>query len=140
MRVLARLVVLAFLATPLAAGEQRFPPDAYGMTNFMLPSGNIACLYVPKGGTAIYEPRGGGPELACDRVEPAYVTVILGPTGPAEVLKEPAEVACCSGPILNYGNHWQEGPFLCTSERTGLTCRRSDGRGFSMARARVAAF
>jgi hypothetical protein len=136
----ALTLALVLLAAPALADEQTFPADEQGLIEFMMPSQNIGCVFVPEGGTAVYEPRDGGPELACDRVEPRYVSVVLGPEGPAIVIEEPGEAPCCSGPVLDYGNTWAEGPFRCTSERTGLTCQREDGPGFSIARAKIEAF
>ena len=37
-------------------------------------------------------------------------------------------------PVLGYGTTAVRGPFSCTSAKSGLTCTRSDGRGFSLAR------
>lgn len=76
----ATLAALAWL--PLAhAAEQTIPASADGQVEFNAPSGNIGCIYTPKGGTSTYEPKDGGPELSCSRVEPSYITVILGPKG-----------------------------------------------------------
>lgn len=65
--ILALLGALA--AAPAAAGQQDFPAEG-GLIAFATPSGNIGCTYVPAGGTDVYEPKDGGPELQCDRVEP----------------------------------------------------------------------
>jgi len=72
---------LAWLLTPnvVAADEQ---------VTFCTPSGNIECIYTPVGGTSVYEPVDGGPELSCDRVSPRYVRVVLGPTGPATLFED----------------------------------------------------
>ncbi|MDH3262941.1 MAG: hypothetical protein OEM24_02965 [Paracoccaceae bacterium] len=133
-------LAVLLLAAPAVAEEQSFPATEQGLIEFMTPSQNIGCVFVPEGGTAVYVPRDGGPELACDRVEPGYVSVVLGPEGPPIVIEEPGEAPCCSGPVLDYGNSWSEGPFTCTSAHTGLTCTREDGPGFSMARAKIEVF
>jgi hypothetical protein len=53
----------------------------------------------------------------------------------------PGEQGCCSlGHVLAYGQTWVKGPFTCQSRQTGLTCRRKDGRGFSLSRAAVRLF
>lgn len=137
MRVLA---LIALAALPAAASLPAFPADENGLVTFQMPSGNIGCTYVPAGGTPVYRPPGGGPELSCDRVEPAYATLILGREGFATLVDGPGEAGCCAGPVLHYGRVWSEGPFTCESARTGLTCRRADGRGFSLARARIDLF
>jgi hypothetical protein len=136
----AQALALVLLAAPALAAEQSFPAIERGLIEFMMPSQNIGCVFVPEGGTAVYEPRDGGPELACDRVEPRYVSVVLGPAGAPIMIEEPGEAPCCSGPVLDYGNTWSEGPFTCTSARTGLTCQRDDGAGFSLSRARIELF
>jgi hypothetical protein len=138
MRALALAMLLA--AAPANAAEQSFAADTNGAVSFQMPSANIGCVYVPPGGTAVYRPEGGGPELSCDRIEPAYVTLTLGPLGAARLNTSPGEVGCCGGPVLRYGNVWREGPFSCHSRRDGLTCRRDDGRGFTLARAGISIF
>ena len=140
MKAPALALTTLLLAAPAMAEEQSFPATEQGLIEFMMPSQNIGCVFVPEGGTAVYEPPGGGPELACDRVEPVYVSVALGPDGAPTLIEEPGEAPCCSGPVLEYGNSWQEGPFRCVSERTGLTCQREDGWGFAMSRARIELF
>jgi hypothetical protein len=132
------LVAVALLAGPARADDQRFEPDASGLIEFQMPSGNVACSFVPKGGTDTYLPRDGGPELACTRVEPDYVVVILGRAGPAERIGDSGEQGCCAIlPVLEYGNLWREGPFLCRSAKSGLECGSESGHGMSLARAAV---
>lgn len=137
--VAAALGLAALMAVPAFAAEQELTPSDNGQIEFATPSGNIGCLFTPKGGTDVYEPKGGGPELICERVEPAYVTVILGPEGEPEMIEDPGEQSCCgSENILEYGNSVDlEDTFTCAVETTGLTCERDDGVGFSMARAGI---
>ncbi|OJF91443.1 hypothetical protein AX760_23500 [Pararhizobium antarcticum] len=107
---------------------------------FVLPSGNIGCIYTPEGGTSVYRPQDGGPELACDRVEPRYVRATLSADGPATLDKNVGDPSCCSvAPVLDYGETWRQGPFSCTSTRTGLTCDRGDGHTFFLSRRRIEA-
>jgi len=107
---------------------------------FVLPSGNIGCIYTPKGGVPNYQPVDGGPELSCDRVEPEYVRIILGPQGGAVLHKNVGDASCCSaGPVLAYGKRWKAGPFNCRSSTSGLDCRRGT-HGFFMSRARLEAY
>ncbi|OCO97993.1 MULTISPECIES: hypothetical protein [unclassified Ensifer] len=113
------------------AGEQE---------SFIMPSGNIGCVYTPAGGTAVYQPQDGGPELACDIVSPRYVRATLGRAGAAMLNHAIGDPSCCSaGQVLDYGQTWSQGPFSCRSERTGLSCRRDDGHGFVLSRAQVSA-
>lgn len=107
---------------------------------FMMPSGNIGCVYTPAGGTAVYQPQDGGPELACDIVAPRYVRATLGRAGAATLNHAVGDPSCCSADtVLDYGQGWAQGPFSCVSERTGLSCRRQDGHGFVLSRAQVSA-
>ncbi|WEZ82587.1 hypothetical protein P6U16_16180 [Rhizobium sp. 32-5/1] len=105
---------------------------------FVLPSGNIGCIYTPEGGTPTYRPLDGGPELACDRVEPRYVRATLSASGPASLDRQVGDASCCSATsVLDYGQTWRQGPFSCTSTRTGLTCEREDGHSFFLSRRRI---
>ena len=105
---------------------------------FVLPSGNIGCIYTPKGGTAVYQPEDGGPELSCDRVEPRYVRATLSARGSGFLLNDVGDQGCCSADrVLDYGQTWSAGPFSCISTRTGLSCERRDGHSFFLSRRRV---
>lgn len=105
---------------------------------FVLPSGNIGCIYTPAGGTETYQPVGGGPELSCDRVEPRYVRATLTGSGPAVLISTVGDQSCCSaGPVLDYGQTWRAGPFSCLSTRTGLSCERNDGHSLFLSRKRI---
>jgi hypothetical protein len=104
---------------------------------FVLPSGNIGCIYTPEGGVPNYHPVNGGPELSCDRVAPEYVRIILGPKGKAKLYEEVGDASCCSAePVLEYGEWWKAGPFKCRASTSGLDCRRGS-HGFFMSRARL---
>ena len=120
---------------------EKLPARALGVAeSFVMPSGNIGCIYIPEGGTATYEPADGGPELSCDRVEPKYVRATLGRSGKAVVRTNAGDRGCCGGDrIIPYGETWSAGPFTCFSERTGLTCERDDGHSFLLSRARLRA-
>ena len=120
---------------------EKLPARALGVAeSFVMPSGNIGCIYIPEGGTATYEPADGGPELSCDRVEPKYVRATLGRSGKAVVRTNVGDRGCCGGDrIIPYGETWSAGPFTCFSERTGLTCERDDGHSFLLSRARLRA-
>ena len=67
-----------------------------------------------------------------------FLLVILGPNGPATLIKNPGEQGCCSEAAkLAYGNSWSKGPFSCQSSTKGLTCTGSDGHGFFVSKAKV---
>ncbi|MBP1875137.1 hypothetical protein J2Z19_004870 [Ensifer adhaerens] len=107
---------------------------------FVMPSGNIGCIFTPAGGTATYQPVDGGPELSCDIIAPRYVRATLGRSGAATINREVGDPSCCSAaPVLEYGATWSGGPYSCTSERTGLSCRRDDGHAFVLSRASISA-
>lgn len=137
MRRLPALIAAAALLA-LAAG----PAWAQGMqVTFNMPSGNVGCVFTPRGGTGVYMPEDGGPELACDRVEPNYVRVTLGARGPARIENDPGDASCCNqARILQYGEAVRLGPYTCESRESGLMCRRNDGRGFRVARGGVTVF
>ncbi|ESY74841.1 hypothetical protein NKJ90_30030 [Mesorhizobium sp. M0051] len=123
---------------PAHAASQGIPSSAEGQIEFNTPSANIGCIYTPKGGTGTYEPRDGGPELSCSRIEPSYITIILGPKGPATLIKNPGEQGCCSDvDKLGYGHSWSAGPFSCQSSTKGLTCTATNGHGFFISKAKA---
>jgi hypothetical protein len=134
-------VAMLILTAPVFAEEQEIAARDNGQVEFIMPSGNIGCLYTPAGGTDVYEPRDGGPELICERVQPSYVTVVLTGEGEAEVIEDPGEQGCCgAADVFAYGNTLALEGFLCSSATSGLTCENEDGYGFSMARAGIATF
>lgn len=129
-RILCTVSVFAISMPALAADQ----------IEFVLPSGNIGCIYTPEGGIQTYQPVDGGPELSCDRVEPEYVRIILGPKGNAVLHKNVGDASCCSANLtLNYGASWKAGPFLCKASTKGLECRRGK-HGFFMSRAHLEAY
>ena len=91
----ATLAALGILAAATPACAIDFDSNDAGSIDFTMPSGNIGCVYTPAGGTGTYMPQGGGPELSCDRVEPAYVRVILGPAGKAKRDNAVGDASCC---------------------------------------------
>jgi hypothetical protein len=120
------------------AAQQTFPPDSNGLISFVTPTANIGCAYAPKGGTKIYVPADGGPELSCDRVEPSYLRFILGRAGKAKKLSNVGDPGCCSaGPKLSYGNFWKVGLYKCVSSVKGLTCTRGTAHGFFISKAKT---
>lgn len=110
-------------------------PVTLGMSeSFQSPSGNLGCVYIPAGGTAVYHSPSGGAELQCDRVAPTYVRVTLYEHGAATVLNTVGDASCCGGETLAYGQRWNQGPFSCTMADTGLSCTNADLHGFSLSR------
>ena len=128
----------AGLAMPAAAAEVELEANESGQIEFVMPSGNIGCIVTPEGGTEVYRPEGGGPEIMCDRVEPEYVRIVLA-ADTAEELDEVADPSCCGAEqVLQYGEWASIEGFVCYSETAGLTCNTEDEtHGFKMARASI---
>jgi hypothetical protein len=99
----------------------------------MAPSGNIGCVYIPAGGTAVYQPAEPGAELQCDRIEPSYTRIVLPENGAARVV-ETQERGCCSGETIAYGQRWAEGPYACDVTDAGVACTSTAGHGFTLSR------
>jgi hypothetical protein len=136
------LIVCGLLAlcssSPSASADtpqaMTFPAATNGQIVFVMPSARIECIYTPKGGTLLYEPLDGGPELSCDRVEPHYVRVVLTPNK-VQRFNNVGDRGCCSaGNVLTYGARWTHDDFTCLSARTGLTCEHKNGHGFVISR------
>lgn len=143
---LARSVCLAVcLAASVgaaeAAGFVAFVEDDSGSTSFVMPSGNIGCIYTPAGGSTVYMPADGGPELSCDRVAPTYLRFILDASGAATIVSNVGDPGCCGAPnTFPYNKSWRLAPFTCTSSTKGLSCKRDGGHGFFISKAKVQAF
>jgi hypothetical protein len=137
--VLTALLTVFLVAMPASAKEQVFTPEADGQITFIMPSGNIGCIYTPRGGTETYEPVGGGPEISCDRIEPSYVNITLGPKGAAVLIKDPGEQGCCGGDnVFAYGNTATLDGFMCSSSSAGLICETPDKKhGLCLSRTRT---
>lgn len=135
MRAVLLLMSFAAIVWSSAAGaaQQNFPLQR-GVISFTTPAGNIGCTYIPAGGTDVYAPKDGGPELICDRVEPSYLRFFLYKSGKAKLFRYVGDASCCSTEnVLVYGDSWKKGAFTCTSKRSGLTCLRG-GHGFFISR------
>ena len=117
------------------AAERRFKPAEDGSVSFVMPSRNMGCTFIPKGGTDSYKPDDGGPELGCDRLAPGYIRLILAAAGKARAYQVEGDSGCCDSPnVLHYGESWRAGPFHCRADRGGLRCDRDDGHGFFASR------
>jgi hypothetical protein len=106
-------------------------------TGFRTPSGNITCL-AGTGASAFLrcDIRSGlnpEPRTTCE-LDWTGLTMVPGrrprPTCAGDTVAFPRR------PVLAYGRSWQRGSFRCTSRRTALTCRTTNGHGFELARAR----
>lgn len=145
MRMIVAVAALVLAAcSPPSVGETEHPSMETTATTapgqleeFMLPSGNIGCAYIPAGGTAVYRSPDGRAELQCDRVAPAYVRIVLSETGPGVVQENLGEAPCCSGEVVAHGQTWSRGPFTCESAEAGLTCTNASGNRLVLSRERA---
>lgn len=136
--VAAALSALAALTGSASAqAPVAFAASAGGQINFVMPSQNIGCTFTPAGGMPTYRPFDGGPELSCDRIEPRYVRVVLTRTSLRRIDNVGDQGCCSADNVLPYGARWSAGPFTCEATQSGLTCRRTDGRGFAISRANI---
>ena len=140
----SKIALLCGLIAPAPAFAQNaraeFAPSANGYISFSMPSGNVECIYTPAGGSKVYKPLDGGPELSCDRAAPEYARMTMTPRR-VERVKNPGDQSCCGvDNPLAYGMSWSVGPFTCESAESGLTCRRNDGHGFQLSRAKATTF
>ena len=139
-KLLAAITVAALSCGPALAAVQTLEPMDNGQVSFVMPSGNIGCLYTPEGGTEVYVPADGGPELICERIEPSYVTVVLSDVDEASVIEDPAEQGCCGAEnVFEYGNIIELDGFECDPPRVASSARTMS-YGFSMARAGIELF
>jgi hypothetical protein len=137
---LLALVVGFASASAQAPNVVTFPAASNGQITFVTPSRNIGCTYTPAGGTPVYKPFDGGPELSCDRIKPKYVRLVLTPKM-LHRFDDVGDQDCCGVEnVFAYGARWSQGPFSCESAESGLTCRLADGRGFSISTAAIKVF
>lgn len=136
---LISLMAMLMAIAPAHAKEQTFVAEADGQVSFVMPSGNIGCLYTPRGGTDTYETADGGPEISCDRIAPSYVNITLGEKSAAVLTKNPGEQGCCGGDnVFAYGNTVRFDGFTCSSSSAGLICETLDKRhGLCLSRTRT---
>ena len=134
------LFTAAILASATPALASDFPANAAGQIEFGTPSGNIGCVYTPAGGTVVYQPVDGGPDLQCDRAQPTYQRVILGPHAAAKKYINVGDASCCGGePVLAYGSTWAKGGFSCLSTVKGLVCSRGS-HGFKVSKKSITVY
>lgn len=128
---IATASLIAVAAPGWAAG---FASNSLGMIQFTMPSKNVGCTY--------FSDPDRGVALACDRLMPSPVRVVLYARGAAEVLEDldRDEMNCCADDsYFDYGETWAEGPFTCASSEQGLEC--DNGRnGFTMSRSGVSTY
>jgi hypothetical protein len=117
-----------------------FPANNAGQIIFVMPSFNVECTYTPRGGTPVYRPMDGGPELSCDRRDPKYIRLILTPNSVRRIDDVGDQGCCGTENVFAYGARWSKAPFTCASALTGLTCKRADDHAFVVSRERAELF
>ena len=132
-RFLVSLVVgLGLCLGSASARTLSFPSSQDGVVQFVTPSGNIGCTYIPFDGAGGIDTGVNGPELHCYRLSGKFDAVSLGPVKKALKLLVEGRLACCkTRNVLAFGNTWKTGGYACNSDRTGLTCRRGK-HGFAI--------
>ncbi len=132
-----RILVILIAIVGLCAGSASartlsFPSGKDGVVQFVTPSGNIGCTYIPFDGAGGIDTGVNGPELHCYRLSGKFDAVSLGPVRKALKLLVEGRLACCkTRNVLAFGNTWRTGGYACTSDRSGLTCRRGK-HGFAI--------
>ena len=123
--------------------------QAQNFSGFKAPSGNIHCMLEAMG-----DVPGEPAVLRCDVMQISN----RAPRRPADcdlewgqsfhiVAGEESGLSCVGDtvrndayPTLRDGQTWQQAGFTCRSEKAGLTCANSGGRGFVLSRARQSLF
>jgi hypothetical protein len=107
-----RAALLLLLVTLPAASAQ-----AASQRHFRTPSKRIACLMLTT-------------SVRCDTFFLNDVAFRLTAHGPGKRIHVTDTVALVKEPILAYGKSAKLGPFTCTSQTVGLTCKNREGHGF----------
>jgi hypothetical protein len=129
------VAALIFLATPVAADD---------FLSFQTPSGNISCMIA----------TGDFAEARCDMREltPSFTSppadcdldwgssFIVGETGPGQLGCVGDTVMDDQAAVLAYGESAEAGDFVCTSQKSGITCTNGEDHGFTLSRAKQTLF
>ena len=108
-----RLALLTVSAAVLAA----VPADGASQRHFRTPSKRIACLMLTT-------------SVRCDTFFLNDVGFRLTAHGKGKRIHVTDTVALVHEPTLAYGRSAKLGPFTCTSQSVGLTCKNRAGHGF----------
>lgn len=124
------LVAGGFLGATRAAADN--PVCSQNWCSFLSPSRNIGC-------EVDYQRNGIPDEAYCQTNSPPQ-SVRLSPDG---TFKSCSGESCLGNagegtPTLPYGQTASTGPFSCRSEESGITCKVTSGRGFTISNAGVA--
>lgn len=125
----------AAVLTGLALG--RAPVGWQQLHSFHAPSGNIGCMAVNDGGRwelrcDIGEKEWSGPAARDCELDSGDSMGMNAAGRPYAVCH--GDTVLGQGAALAYGATWRAGPFTCTSQRTGVTCRNRAQHGFTLSR------
>lgn len=105
--------------------------QAIAETYFNSPSGNIVCMGVNSGVyCTIHERNTSKPSCWGDGMTSFYVPS----RGKSELDCTSEYFYDDSAPVLSYGQTMRGNGWSCTSQKSGMTCKNSAGRGFSLSR------
>ncbi|HYH82948.1 MAG TPA: DUF6636 domain-containing protein [Longimicrobium sp.] len=128
---LATAAVLTSLVVPdrASAGAQ--------LHGFRTPSGNIGCMAANQDGRwelrcDIGEKEWSGPAVRDCELDTGDSMGMNATGRPYAVCH--GDTVLGQGAALAYGTTWRAGPFNCTSQRTGVTCRNRAQHGFTLSR------
>lgn len=108
-------------------------------TSFVMPSGNIYCVLIGKKQNMLRCEIGSRLNPLPPQPYRGYCEFDWGAGLLLPRYSKP-EILCISDTIagshdtLNYGKTWQNAGFKCLSQKAGLKCTNSSGRGFFMSR------
>jgi hypothetical protein len=118
-------VIAATLAAPAHAQSIRFQTLSDGVVQFVTPTQDIGCTYIPFDGANGIDTGQNSSELHCYRLDGPQAAVSLGVKGKARGLIVKGALDCCAGNnVLAFGKKWSAGGYKCQAARGGLTCTR----------------
>jgi hypothetical protein len=137
---LLALAVAVGWTIPVHAQSNGFSQLPDGVIQFVTPSQEIGCTYIPFDGANGIDTGQNSSELHCYRLDGPEAAVSLGVKGKARGLIVTGKLDCCAGNnVLAFGKSWSAGGYTCKSERKGLTC--TWGRhGFVMSATKIRKF
>jgi hypothetical protein len=120
--IIRSLFALALLATPSLAGDE---PEITGR-EFVMPSGNIACM--------VEDINGGSRQLYCVRNLPKTIVVTLSRNGIESFPTSGDQPVSFDAEVLQYGDNFYNSGFSCDSSESGLLCSHNKWGGFELSR------
>lgn len=124
-------------ATPTPESAFEVPEGALAIAEFTLPSGNIGCSLSESAGECWIKDFSYAPPGNAENCEWMGGVVVMTSQGLTMPCPDVAPGSSTTGAaVLEYGQSTAIGPWLCTSNQSGLECSSlADGTGFTMARA-----